>query len=184
MRKWRLQCDCGNERIALQKSFRSGGKMKSCGCDNIHHTKSHGLSKVIEYRHWINMISRCENPDTPGFEHYGGRGIKVCDRWRSDFTNFYADMGRKPSSNHSVDRVRANGNYEPGNCRWALPKIQGRNKRCNRLVRVNGWKMTLAEAAEMAPVPYNTVLYRLKRGWSIEDAISHPARKGHRPHAA
>jgi hypothetical protein len=180
MRTWLLRCDCGTEFSALQKTFTSGGKRRSCGCD-CRKEISHGLSKCPEYRHWINMISRCENPNTPGFEHYGGRGIKVCERWRSDFTAFYQDMGVRPSPSHSLDRVDVNGHYEPGNCRWALKKIQCRNTRKNRIVKVKGWNVTLAEAAERAPVPYNTILYRLKRGWKIEDAISRPAHKGVRP---
>lgn len=181
-RFWRVRCDCGNVIETLQKHFASGGTRTSCGCDKFHGNQ-HGLSQSPEYRHWVNMISRCENPNTPGFEHYGGRGIRVCERWRSNFENFFADMGARPSPRHSVDRVRVNGHYEPGNCRWALPKTQGRNTRSNRHVIVEGWKVTLAEAVEKAPVPYNTVLYRLKRGWALEDALSRPAKKGYRPHA-
>ena len=184
MRRWRLRCDCGNDRIALQKAFCSGGSMKSCGCANIHHSQSHGLSKAPEYRHWINMISRCENPDTPGFENYGGRGISVCQEWRESFPRFYQDLGRRPSGRHSVDRIDVNGNYEPTNCRWATQTEQSRNTRVNHHVTIAGRGMTLAEAVEQASVPYNSVLYRLKRGWSAEDAISHPAKKGYRPHAA
>jgi hypothetical protein len=138
------------------------------------------LSETPEYRHWINMKSRCDNPRTPGFD-YGGRGIKVCARWRDSFQNFFADLGPRPSPSHSVDRIDSNGNYEPSNCRWATPKEQGRNTRTNHLVIVGGREMTLAEAVETAPVPYNTVLYRLKRGWDLDDALSRPAKKGFRP---
>lgn len=181
MRQWRVECECGKVLDILQKSFLSGGPRTSCGCDKVQ-SNIHGLSKRPEYRHWVNMISRCENPNTPWFKHYGGRGIRVCDRWRSNFENFFADMGERPSKRHSIDRVRVNGHYSPGNCRWALPKAQSRNMRTNRIVNVNGWDVTLAEAVEKAPVAYNTVLYRLKRGWSIEDALTHHARKGYRPH--
>lgn len=182
MRLWKLRCDCGETVIALQKSFCSGGNRTSCGCDKKA-GNMHGLSKRPEYRNWVNMISRCENPNTPNFDNYGGRGIRVCERWRSNFKNFFADMGPRPSRRHSVDRVRVDGHYEPGNCRWALPKTQCRNTRSNRIVTVGGWEMTLAEAVEKSPVPYNTVLYRLKRGWQLDDALRLPARKGHRPHA-
>ena len=179
-RVWRLRCDCGGERVTLQKNFASGGMVRSCGCD-IRRSTTHGLSETPEYRHWINMISRCENPNTPGFDHYGGRGIKVCRRWRSAFTVFYADMGPRPSPDHSLDRINVNGNYEPGNCRWATSSEQCRNTRVNKIVTIKGREVTLAEAAENAPVPYNTVLYRLKRGWRVEDAVSRPPQRGVRP---
>lgn len=184
MRKWLLICDCGAVVEALQKTFCSGGKKRSCGCDNVHKQVNHGMSKRREYRAWHNMRSRCTNPNTPLFEAYGGRGISVCERWLRSFEDFFSDVGPRPSSRHSLDRVDVNGNYEPGNVRWALPETQGRNKRENHIVTVKGRRMTLADAVEISPVPYNTVLYRLKRGWKIEDAVSLPAKKGHRPHAA
>lgn len=183
-RKWRLRCDCGNEVIALQKSFCSGGTRKSCGCANIKPNQLHGLSKIPEYRAWINMRTRCYDENTPYFGTWGGRGIRVCDRWLGSFEAFLADVGPRPTNKHSLDRIDVNGNYEPGNVRWALPKTQCRNQRVNHLVTMQGRTMTLADAVDSAPVPYNTVLYRLKRGWNIEDAVRFPARKGYRPHAA
>lgn len=146
--------------------------------------KSHGLSRRIpEYRAWINMKSRCYNPETPGFDRYGGRGISVCDQWRDNFEAFYRDVGQRPTAQHSLDRwPNPDGNYAPDNVRWATRVEQTRNfADANRIVRVGGRDMTLAEAVDDAPVPYNTVLYRLKRGWTIDDAISREARKGFRP---
>jgi hypothetical protein len=137
-----------------------------------------------EYRVWINMKSRCYNPNAPLYERWGGRGISVCERWLTSFQNFFADMGTRPSARHSIDRIDVDGNYEPDNCRWATFKEQSRNQTNNRIVDLDGRRMTLAEAVEQAPVPYNTVLYRLRRGWSVEDAITRPAKKGFRPHAA
>lgn len=180
MRVWRLKCDCGGERTTLQKDFASGGKMRSCGCAN-RPFRTHGLTNTPEYRHWVNMVSRCETPSSTGFAHYGGRGIKVCERWRSNFQHFYEDMGPRPAAGYSVDRIDVNGHYEPGNCRWATQTEQSRNTRVNHLVSVDGQTLTLAGAAENAPVPYNTVLYRLKRGWSPEDAVTLSARRGRRP---
>jgi hypothetical protein len=183
MRKWQLRCDCGASKVALQKAFTSGGKLRSCGCDN-RRSVQHGLSSTPEYRAWINMKTRCYDQTTPYFDTYGGRGVQVCSKWLTSFEAFYADMGRRPSEKHSIDRIDNDGNYEPGNCRWAIQKVQSRNQRTNKLVSVEGKRITLAEAVESAPVPYNTVLYRLKRGWPVEAAISYPARKGFRPHAS
>jgi hypothetical protein len=178
-RVWRLACDCGGEIVAFQKKFASGGKLRSCGC--AAKVVTHGLSRIPEYRHWVNMVSRCENPDATGFEHYGGRGIVVCRPWRADFQNFYRDMGPRPSPKHSIDRIDVNGNYEPANCRWATSKEQGRNTRANHMVEVDGRSIPLVEAAEGAPVGYNTILYRIKRGWRLEDALGRPQQKGVRP---
>lgn len=182
-RKWRLLCDCGKERIALQKAFASGGTMRSCGCAINKPQLKHGLSKSPEYRSWINMKTRCYDASTPYYPGWGGRGIRVCDRWLNSFPSFLEDVGKRPSKRHSLDRIDVNGNYAPDNVRWAVPETQGRNKRDHHFVEVDGHEITLAEAADRAPVPYNTVLYRLKRGWSVKNAISFPSRKGFRPHA-
>lgn len=131
----------------------------------------HGLCHTSEYRAWINMRSRCDNPNTPGFHNYGGRGIYVCERWYS-FENFLADMGPRPAEKFSVDRIDVNGNYEPSNCRWADSKTQCRNMSVNRIVEFNGKRVTLAEAVEATGVKYNTILYRLKRGWPMERALT------------
>lgn len=134
-----------------------------------------------EYRAWINMRSRCNNPNTPFFDRYGGRGIKVCPEWDKSYQAFLRDMGRRPSPRHSLDRIDVNGDYEPANCRWATTSEQCRNKTTNRAVEVGGFRMTLAEAAERSGRGYNTVLYRLKRGWSVEQALGLPLQKGVRP---
>lgn len=175
-KKWLCYCDCGNTAEVFDGNLKRG-HTTSCGCLRSQDAQSH----KPEYRHWINMKSRCLNPRTPGFHHYGGRGILVCAEWRKDFAAFLADVGPRPSAHHSLDRIDNNGNYEPGNVRWATPSTQMRNVRRNRLVKVDGRLITLAEAAERAPVPYNTVLYRLRRGWSVENAVSMPAKKGFHP---
>jgi hypothetical protein len=179
-RRWLMHCDCGVTIAMLQKSFASGGTRRSCGCTVNRHS-THGMSNTPEYRHWINMITRCEYPGATGYQSYGGRGIRVCDRWRKDFAAFYKDMGPRPSPGHSVDRIDVNGPYSPENCRWATQAVQARNTRVNHRVRLNDRAMPLAEAAGKAPVPYNTVLYRIKRGWSVDDAVSRPQQRGRRP---
>jgi len=142
---------------------------------------SHQLSQTPEYRAWINMKTRCNDETTPYYSIWGGRGITVCARWMESFQNFYEDMGKRPSPKHSLDRINVNGNYEPSNCRWATRSTQMRNVRVNHHVEVGGVSMTLADAVEGTGLDYNTVLYRLKRGWPLEHALTAERRKGVRP---
>lgn len=167
-RLWHCRCDCGDERIVYQSNL-TGGHTKSCGCGLA--TSSHQQSQSREYRAWINMISRCENPNTPGWENYGGRGISVCARWRASYAVFREDMGKRPGRGYSVDRIDNNGNYEPGNCRWATRETQMRNFRGNRIVEIDGKQMTLVEAVSERGLKYNTVLHRILRGQPIEEAL-------------
>lgn len=127
--------------------------------------------KTREQVAWFNMNSRCHNPNTPGFHNYGGRGIKVCERWRKSFPAFIADMGLRPSERHTLDRINNDGDYEPGNCRWATRKTQMRNASTNRIVELDGKQVTLAEAVETRGLKYNTILYRILRGKSAQEAI-------------
>lgn len=139
------------------------------------------LTRDPEYQVWNQMKFRCSNPNATGYENYGGRGISVCAEWISSFDAFLRDMGPRPSKQHTLDRIDVNKGYEPGNCRWATQKVQSRNTRANHIVTLDGVRMTLAEAVELAPVTYNTVLYRLKRGWALSDAVSLLPQKGVRP---
>lgn len=141
----------------------------------------HGMSKTKEYRAWIAMKTRCENSNTPYWNLYGGRGIAVCERWSSSFKEFYSDMGPKPKGKFGVDRINVEGNYEPENCRWANSKTQCRNTRTNHRVQQNGSMITLAEAVEGTSLKYNTILYRLKRGWTVEQALSLGPQRGVKP---
>lgn len=127
------------------------------------------------------MIARCENPRNKRYADWGGRGIKVCERWH-EFANFLADMGEKPDE-LSIDRIDNSGNYEPGNCRWATRKEQNNNRRRirtrgpdsrSRFFELNGERMILADWARRTGVPASTILVRLSRGWSVERALSTP----------
>lgn len=123
----------------------------------------------------MRINQRCEREALPEYKNYGGRGIKVCDRWRNSFEAFYADMGPRPSKKHSVDRIDNDGDYEPGNCRWATAKEQCNNTRKNRTVVIRGEAMTLTQASERFGVNLTTLRGRIdKRGMSAEEAVDAP----------
>jgi hypothetical protein len=140
---WLCRCDCGKERVIRGGDLRSGDT-QSCSCLqrelasqriraavgalNFKHGHARVDSETPEYRSWYNMIQRCTNSRREDYPRYGGRGIKVCERWRDSFAAFLEDMGRRPAGT-SIDRIDVNGNYEPGNCRWATPKEQRLNQR-------------------------------------------------------
>jgi hypothetical protein len=131
VRVWLCRCDCGN--VAPFDAAQLWGSItRSCGCFSKDRrpdcARTHGRRYCPEYNTWAGMHSRCENPKEAGYKNYGGRGITVCERWRS-FENFYADVGDRPSPKHSIDRINNDGNYEPGNVRWATRTEQNRNRR-------------------------------------------------------
>lgn len=132
--RWLCKCDCGREKSVSGDSLRRAF-VQSCGCLQLETATSHGMHGTTEYRCWSAMLSRCNNARHRGFKDYGGRGIKVCERWRK-FENFLADMGNRPSPTMSIDRINNDGDYEPGNCRWATSKQQIHNRRRPRQKRV------------------------------------------------
>lgn len=173
------RCDCGAVK-AFRLPLLRNGKTKSCGCFGLESRRAratvHGGTGTVEYRIWMGMKARCADLED---ESYGGRGIRVCERWLESFAAFLEDMGPRPSPEHSIDRFpNQNGNYEPGNCRWATAKEQGRNRRDNVLIERNGETLCVAEWAErygISPVMLNG---RLAAGWEFEAAVSTPPRKG------
>jgi len=130
-----VRCKCGTEKEIRAGDLKSGKstQCQNCKCKQI--SRKHGMSSTPEYKTWAGMIARCTNPKETGYKNYGGRGIKVCKRWRNSFENFFADMGKRPvaiknkRAAYSIDRINNDGNYEPGNCRWATDKQQRDNRR-------------------------------------------------------
>jgi hypothetical protein len=180
------QCDCGAYVHVAPTSLRSGATT-SCGCRhsdivrtfnqaNAKHGDARDGAVTPEYRAWRAMIARCHDPNHAAFELYGARGVTVCDEWRSDFTRFLADVGRRPSRRHSIDRWPNNeGNYEPGNVRWASPEEQARNQRTTRRYQFRGTWLTLGEIAERTGVPRERIYQRISKWkWTIEEAVSTP----------
>lgn len=171
--RWLCFCECGGETITRSTSLKSG-KTISCGCAQLDAAETHGDSNSSEYRTWAAMKSRCYNPAAKYFEHYGGRGIKVCDRWRNSYENFLSDMGRRPSSRHSLDRINNDGNYELANCRWTIQTIQIRNRSISVTFEWNGRRYSQTELAELSGIPFGTLRSRLSRGWPLDRAMSEP----------
>lgn len=167
----KCMCDCGNEKQAFLDNVASG-KTNSCGC--IHRERvsqknsSHGLSKTREFTIWMNMKARCTNSKNNSFHRYGGRGIKICDRWML-FENFISDMGL--SNGLTLDRIDVDKDYSPENCRWATIKEQANNTRKNVYVNINGKRETLKQACERLNLNYKTVHMRISRGQTPELAI-------------
>lgn len=140
----------------------------------VKHGHTIGHKPTPEYRAWAQMMTRCNNPNADKYAYYGGRGIKVCDRWQK-FENFLADMGVKPSKGHSVERKNNDGDYCPENCRWATKKEQSSNRRSNTLVTYQGRTQTLKQWAEEIGMKYATLHARISiRGWSVERSFTEP----------
>lgn len=136
--------------------------------------KAHGMAGTRTYATWGAIVQRCTNANDHAYKDYGGRGVKVCDRWQK-FDNFYADMGERPSNNHSIDRINVNGDYEPSNCRWATTSEQQRNKRTNVKVTWRGETWVLADLCRHLGI-YSTHVYRvMARGNTLNAAIQHLA---------
>lgn len=175
---WLCRCDCGADKVVSGGNLRSG-QVKSCGClhretMSLMARHGHARSGQISPEHsvWSGIIARCGNMED---SRYGGRGIIVCERWVT-FENFYADMGKRPSAGHTIDRWPDNdGPYSPENCRWATAEQQARNRRSNRIVEFRGKEMPLIDAAELVGLPYKAVWARVVTlGWPLERALSEP----------
>jgi hypothetical protein len=174
---WECRCDCGTTR-GVCKGDLTGGQSTNCGCVRREKTAArntvHGLRRSPEWNVWNRMVQRCHNPKNPGYRYYGARGVTVCDRWRSNFANFFEDMGGRPSASHELDRhPDPAGPYAPGNCRWVTHKQNCRNKRKHRRLTHDGKSLTISEWSELTGIKYLTIWMRVTRlGWSVADALT------------
>lgn len=157
-------CECGGRKYMRAQTFKRAIN-PSCGCL----IKASGMVNTPTYHSWAGMKQRCLNPDHSAYENYGGRGIKVCDRWMS-FENFLADMGERPKGKE-LDRKDTNGHYDSSNCRWVKRIDNIINRRCTRKLTVNGVTRTWVEWADLAGISRGALKMRLKRGWSPEQAV-------------
>lgn len=173
-RRYLCRCDCGRERIAHTSNLTSG-TVVSCGCwRRVRMATLNAKSKTTEYRTWRSMLQRCNNPRRPEYPRYGGRGIKVCERWHI-FDNFLSDMGPKPSADLSIERINNDKGYEPGNCCWATAYTQTRNRDSgNRFITFNGKTLMVTEWARSIGLSPAGMYNRLRRGWLLTDALTTP----------
>ena len=180
-RRYLCRCTCGVEKDVSSSNLQSG-QSTGCGHDKAERVRiskiKHGAlangKKHPLYNAWRAMLSRCTNPKNAEYRKYGGRGIMVCEAWMN-FHQFVADMGPKPTPQHSIDRFPDNnGNYEPENCRWATKGEQSGNRRTNRDITHNGRTMCLAHWAQEVGMVKETLVRRLNCGMPFGDAISLP----------
>lgn len=187
-RYWRCVCQCGKQVVVRGRGLTAPkGATKSCGCLQRERAKetarvhlkprtTHGKVGTPEYAAWHHMRQRCLDPNHPGYADYGGRGIRICERW-DDFAAFVEDMGERPSAAHSLDRIDVNGHYEPGNCRWADHKTQQRNRRHHRMVTWNGVTKCVGEWAEERGLTVPQLWSRLfLHKWPVDRAMTEPVR--------
>lgn len=163
-------CECGNNVTRPAGSIRTK-KTLSCGCLLRDATRerrtTHGMSFSSEHQTWVAMQARCLNPNNKEFHNYGGRGITICKRWlgKRGLQNFVSDMGKRPSSKHSLDRYPdMNGDYKPSNCRWATPKEQTRNCRRTIFVTIDGLRQPLIAVAEERGLSATMLAKRYRKG--------------------
>jgi hypothetical protein len=172
---WSAVCDCGKTLETTGQRLRIG-KIKSCGCIRKEIASKglnikHGKSGTPAWRSWKAMLDRCENVKDHSYPNYGGRGIHVCERWQ-EFAHFLADMGERPPGT-SLDRYPDNnGNYEPGNCRWATVVQQARNKRTTRYLTANGKTLSLGDWSAITGIGTAVLWARISRGWAGDKAVS------------
>lgn len=172
----KVRCDCSATKEVYLYNIQSK-RTVSCGCHRVAKAcaslTKHGMNRTPEYVAWGQMLRRCYARNLRCWGNYGGRGIKVCDEWRADFAAFFSHVGPRPSSAHSLDRINNDGDYEPGNVRWATRAQQSRNRRASRFIEFNGERLTLGEWAKRIGIDQAGLAWRLKR-WDFNKAMTAP----------
>ena len=176
--RWQCRCNCGRESVVRAASLLAGRSTQCKSCSGSTNRLVHGKSQSPEYAAWRSIHARCENTNNIGYGNYGGRGLTVCERWQS-FDAFYKDMGPRPGTGFSVERIDNTRGYSPTNCMWATQKQQHRNKRTNRRITFQGKTQCLQDWAAETGLSRQCISHRLKRGWTIESALTTPSRSGH-----
>ncbi len=168
------KCACGKS-LSICRDALMSGNTRSCGCYRPPPKYGIALNAFPEYQSWTSMLYRCLNPKCSNYKHYGGRGITVCARWRESFAYFLMDVGPKPSPRHTIDRYPDNnGNYEPGNVRWATAREQATNTRRNVNLTINGVTRCMLDWANLAGIHWATVQQRIRRKYPLEQLLKQP----------
>lgn len=180
--RWSSECRCECGRVGIVRNAKLlNGQSKSCGCMRDDNLTTHGATKRSirmdshEYWIWNTVVQRCTNPNVKNWKDYGGRGITVCDKWLS-YENFIADMGKRPTTKHSIERIDNEAGYCPDNCRWVTRTEQAMNKRNNHFIELFGRRQHLSGWAMEYGICHTLIISRLSRGWSELDAITKPPR--------
>lgn len=176
---WLCRCtgpSCDGRELTVPGTGLRSGNTRSCGClsreASADRSRIHGLHKHPLYTVWQGMITRCHNPHHRAFARYGARGISVCPQWRESFETFYQDVSDGYAAGLQLDRINNNGNYEPGNVRWATASQNNRNTRRNNVVEFAGQRRCVTDWAEVLDLSYDALRNRLRRGWPIERALT------------
>lgn len=170
---WKCTCSCGATDVRASEKRLREGKKTSCGhLPQKGVAPTHGGSADREYNIWSFMRQRCNNPNRASYYRYGGRGIKVCERWNSSYEAFLEDMGRAPFDDAQIDRIDNDGDYEPGNCRWVSQAENKKNKSNARYLEHDGKRMQLTDWAKALGVPVRLLSVRLGRGWTDSETIT------------
>lgn len=180
--KWNCKCECGKFTTTATSNL-NNGHSKSCGClvaeasrGRTTHGHTVNYKRTPEYVCWTEMLRRCTKPAREDYRLYGGRGIKVCQRWTFSFLDFVKDMGNKPPQK-TLGRINNDGDYKPSNCEWQDAFKQGRNKRNNHFVKVGDESKTVSEWARQMGADPDVIFVRIRRGWDVVKAVTFPLRR-------